>query len=287
MKDKKMLDKIYLEITNFCNLTCTFCHKTSRKPRLMNEEEFELLTDKLQGKAKFLYFHLMGEPLMHPYLPKFIKRAWDKGFLPMLTTNGTLLGKELGKRLLESLPYKISISLHAPDANPQFADESYLPRCIDFAKTASAKGCIVALRLWNLGTDADNSEIINTLRTHFPGEWEKIRGGSSLKLAPKLFLEWGEHFDWPDLAAEERPFDADAFCYGLRDHIGILVDGSVVPCCLDSDGILTLGNLFEKELDDILSSPRAMSIYDGFSHRKAAEELCRKCGYASRFSKQQ
>lgn len=279
-----MLNKIYLEITNVCNFDCTFCHKTSRKKKLMSEDEFEILTDKLQGKAKYLYFHLMGEPTLHPLLPKFIDRAKEKGFLPTITTNGSLLGDK-GDMLVEHLPYKVSISLHAPEANPSFADEKYLQNCIDFAKKASAEGCFVALRLWNLGTDCDNSAILEKLHSEFPGEWEKIRGGSSLRLASKLFLEWGEHFEWPDMSAPECDLECDMFCYGLRDQIGILVDGSCVPCCLDSDGILTLGNLFDLSLDEILSSPRAKAIYDGFTRRRATEEFCRKCGYARRFSK--
>lgn len=279
-----MLDKIYLEITNVCNFDCSFCHKTVRAKKLMSEDEFEKLTDRLQGKAKYLYFHLMGEPTLHPSLPKFIDRAREKGFLPSITTNGSLLGSK-GEILLSHLPYKVSISLHAPDANEKFADEKYLENCIDFAKKASSAGCFVALRLWNLGTDSDNSEILARLHSEFPDEWTPIRGGSSQRLATRLFLEWGQHFDWPDMNAPERDPDCDMFCYGLRDQIGVLVDGSVVPCCLDSDGILSLGNLFECELDEILSSPRARAIYDGFTRRRAVEELCRKCGYATRFSK--
>ena len=279
-----MLDKIYLEITNVCNLDCSFCHKTVREKKLMSEDEFEKLTDRLQGKAKYLYFHLMGEPTLHPSLPKFIDRAREKGFLPSITTNGSLLGSK-GEILLSHLPYKVSISLHAPDANEKFADEKYLENCIDFAKKASSAGCFVALRLWNLGTDSDNSEILARLHREFPDEWTPIRGGSSQRLATRLFLEWGQHFDWPDMNAPERDPDCDMFCYGLRDQIGVLVDGSVVPCCLDSEGILSLGNLFECELDEILSSPRARAIYDGFTRRRAVEELCRKCGYARRFSK--
>lgn len=279
-----MLDKIYLEITNVCNLDCTFCHKTAREGRLMSEEEFDTLTDKVRGRAKFLYFHLMGEPTLHPKLPKFIATASQKGFLPMLTTNGSLLMR-CGDALLENLPYKISISLHAPAANAAFSSEGYLDGCIEFARAASERGCIVALRLWNLGSGKDNSEILDRLHTAFPNEWGEVRGGSSQRLAPKLFLEWGEQFDWPDLSAPELDSDAEVFCYGLRDQIGILVDGSVVPCCLDAEGCLTLGNLFDSELDEILSSERARAIYDGFSRRCAVEELCRKCGYAQRFSK--
>ncbi len=279
-----MLDKIYLEITNVCNLDCSFCHKTSREKKLMTEDEFERLTDRLCGKTKYLYFHLMGEPTLHPSLPEFIDRAKEKGFLPMLTTNGSTLG-EKGALLLEHLPYKISISLHAPEANPRFADPSYLDNCLTFAKNASQRGCIVALRLWNLGSDADNSDILRRLHEEFPGIWTPVRGGSSEKLAPKLFLEWGERFDWPDEAIPERDENYELFCYALRDHAGILVDGTVVPCCLDADGRLSLGNLFESELEDILSSPRAKAIFDGFSHRRASESFCRKCGFAKRFSK--
>jgi len=279
-----MLDKIYLEITNVCNLDCTFCHKTARNKRLMSEDEFNILTDKLQGRAKFLYFHLMGEPTLHPLLARFINTAKSKGFLPMLTTNGSLL-QQNGTKLLENPPYKISISLHAPEANPAFVDDSYLDSCIDFAKNAAERGTIVALRLWNLGTDADNSAILDKLHAEFPQEWGDVRGGSSLRLAPKLFLEWGERFDWPDPTEDECDKDCDIFCYGLRDQIGVLCDGTVVPCCLDADGALALGNLFDIDLDDILNSPRARAIYDGFTHRRGHEQLCRKCGYARRFSK--
>lgn len=279
-----MLDKVYLEITNICNLDCSFCHKTARAKRLMSESEFEALTDKLRGKAKFLYFHLMGEPILHPLLPKFIEVAKAKGFLPMITTNGSLLG-ERGGALLEALPYKVSISLHAPEANPAFEGEGYLDACISFAKAAAERGCIVALRLWNLGSGADNSPILERLRAEFPNEWGDVRGGSSQRLSPRLFLEWGERFEWPDPSLPECGGGEGLFCYGLRDQIGVLVDGTVVPCCLDADGNLALGNLFESELDEILGSPRARNIYIGFSRHQAVEELCRRCGYAKRFTK--
>ena len=278
-----MLKKIYLEITNVCNLSCSFCHKTKRPHKLMTGDEFEILTDKLRDKAKHLYFHLMGEPTLHPLLPKFIETAKSKGFKPMLTTNGSLLGIK-GNLLLQALPYKINVSLHAPDANPTFADESYLNNCISFAKQAAEKGCIVALRLWNLGTSADNSEILKKLHESFPGEWETVRSNNGYKLAPRLFLEYGEHFEWPDYSAPEQGKESDAFCFALRDQIGVLSDGTVVPCCLDADGNLALGNLFESDLESILSSERARNIYDGFTRRRACEELCRKCGYAKRFS---
>lgn len=280
-----MIRKAYLEITNICNLSCTFCHKTARTPRSLTEAEFDTLTDRLVG-IPYLYFHLMGEPTLHPLLPRFIEIAKRKGFLPILTTNGSLLKKK-GELLLENLPHKVSISLHAPAANPAFADAAYLSTCIDFARRAAERGCIIALRLWNLGSaeEESNEPILETLHAAFPGEWTPVRRGNGFVLSEKLFLEWGEQFDWPDPAAPALPEDAPLFCHGLRDQIGILSDGTVVPCCLDADGTLALGNLFESTLDEILSSPRARSIYDGFTRRRGVEELCRRCGYARRFGR--
>ncbi len=278
-----MIRKAYLEITNICNLSCTFCHKTARPPRSLTEAEFDTLTDRLVG-IRHLYFHLMGEPTIHPLLPRFIEIAKAKGFLPMLTTNGSLLAKK-GEVLLKNLPHKISISLHAPAANAAFADPAYLTACIDFAKQAAAGGCIIALRLWNLGSaeEGSNDAILDTLHAAFPGEWAPVRRGNGFVLADKLFLEWGEQFDWPDLSAPALPEDAPLFCHGLRDQIGVHCDGTVVPCCLDADGVIALGNLFETPLAEILASPRARVIYDGFTRHRAAEELCRRCGYARRF----
>lgn len=278
-----MLKKIYLEITDVCNFSCSFCHKTSRAKRFMTEEEFDTLTDKLRGKAKYLYFHLMGEPTLHPLLPKFISIAKEKGFLPILTTNGSLLA-ERGDEIIKSGLYKVNISLHAPSANPKFSDPDYLSSCIGFSKKASGNGIITVLRLWNLGTDDDNTEIINGLRAAFEQPWTPTRVKIGYKLADKLFLEQSDRFKWPDISLPECAIDADRFCYGLRDQVGVLCDGTVVPCCLDADGQLALGDLFENELDDILVSPKAKAIYDGFSCRRAVEALCRKCGYAERFS---
>ena len=113
----------------------------------------------------------------------------------------------------------------------------------------------------------------------FPRPWAEDRCGP--RLGQKIYLEYGDKFDWPDLAAADN--GERVFCYGLRDQIGVLCDGTVVPCCLDHEGDLALGNLHETTLDAILETPRAKAIYEGFRKGKAAEELCRKCGYATRF----
>lgn len=273
--------KIYVEISNICNLSCSFCPGTKRPGRKMTAEEFATLLPKLRPYTDFLYFHLMGEPLLHPDLEGFLQLAHEFGFRVILTTNGTLLSQLQPMLLSSPALHKVNISLHAFEANDlKTPFEAYLAECIRFG--LSAKGhCLVVYRLWNQGgLEAFNERILQSLQAAFPGAWEKQRQG--IRLADRVYLEYGDKFDWPELSLPEG--DAPVFCYGLRDQLGVLCDGTVVPCCLDHEGDIALGNLFTQELEEIINSPRAKAIYDGFSKKEAAEPLCRRCGYARRFS---
>lgn len=182
-----------------------------------------------------------------------------------ITTNGTLL-PQVGEALLAAPAVrKVSISLHSLEANDSRVFSAYLGSCISFAKRAAAAGKLTELRLWNLdgslpGQNDLNAPILEELHRAFPGEWPPVREGH--KIAERTYLEFGERFEWPDLSAGER--EGDAFCYGLRDQFGVLCDGTVVPCCLDHEGDLALGNLFTQPLEEILSSPRARAIYESF-----------------------
>lgn len=281
---KRRFAKVYLEITNVCNRSCAFCPGTKRTPAFLQEAEFRTLLSRLQGFTDFLYFHLMGEPLLHPQLETYLSLAGEAGFRVILTTNGTLLPKQ--QKVLLSAPalHKVNISLHSFEANDGGSFETYLQGCIDFAK-AAAGDKLVCLRLWNLdgqaaGLNARNDEILAALHAAFPGPWTQNARGFCLTKG--VFLEWGERFEWPDTGKED--YGERCFCYGLRDQIGVLCDGTVVPCCLDAEGTLALGNLLNQPLADILETAEAKTIYDGFSARMASQELCRHCGYAQRFS---
>lgn len=276
----KRFNKIYLEISNLCNLHCSFCPGTRREKHAMTEAEFAYLLPKLRPYSDYLYFHIMGEPLLHPLLPRFLELAGDAGFRVILTTNGTLLPSR--QELLLSAPalHKVNISLHAFEANDLAVPfREYLSGCFAFGQSAQGSR-IISYRLWNNGgLNTQNEEILNTMHEFFPGEWVQERRG--IRVGQRIYLEYGDKFDWPDLSAPEG--SSRVFCYGLCDQIGILADGTVVPCCLDHEGDIPLGNLFHQELDEILASPRAVSIREGFSRSRAVETLCRKCGYARRF----
>lgn len=279
---KKRFAKGYLEITNVCNLACSFCHGTKRQARFLTVDEFVVLAGKLRPETDYLYLHVMGEPLLHPGLGEILTESAQMGFFTCLTTNGTLLGQK--RELLTAHAQnirKMSISLHSAEANGQVL-RGYLDTAVDVAAEMGARGTITVLRLWNLGVGGKaekNGEILELLHRKFPGEWTDNRGGP--KIGEGVYLEWGEKFDWPDRSADDH--GEVGYCYGLRDHVAVLCDGSVVPCCLDSDGEMTLGNLFTQDLEEILASPRAAAIRDGFAVHRAVEPLCRRCGFARRF----
>ena len=156
----------------------------------------------------------------------------------------------------------------------------YLQQIADFAQLAQQAGTIISLRLWNKGHDGGrNQQALEYLQQMIPGQWtENTRG---IRIRDGLFLEWGERFAWPDQQAPDQ--GNQVYCYGLKDHFGILCDGTVVPCCLDSDGVIGLGNVFNQPLREILDCQRAKDMLRGFQCRNATEDLCRRCGYARRF----
>lgn len=280
-----MKKKAYFEITNICNLSCSFCHLTRRPPRSVSVSEFRHVLGQLQGRVDFLYFHLMGEPLLHPDLKEFFDIAYEYGFKVIITTNGTLLDKKGDILLRAPSLYKVSISLHAYEANQMnMSIDEYLQSCFAFADRASERGILSVFRLWNKnGKETLNEHILFRMHEYF----DKDNVGfsecySGYKIRDRVFLEWGEKFDWPDKSAEY--ISDNISCYGMRDQFGILSDGTVVPCCLDAEGEIALGNIFTTPIADILSCQRAQNIKHAFEQRRAVEPLCQSCGYAHKKS---
>ncbi len=273
-----MFKKAYVEITNICNLSCDFCHGTKRTPHRLTAAEFNCIVQRLRGHTEYVYLHILGEPLTHPELGEIMVAVAKGGMKCCITTNGTLL-RDCEQVLLAAPLHKLSVSLHSFEVNGGDL-QSYLQSVCEVCKRLAESGTICALRLWNSGgAETLNGEILSFLREFFGSDWQKNRDG--YKLGRNLYLENAAKFDWPDIEAGERNVQ---FCQGLRDQIGILCDGTVVPCCLDADGSIPLGNIFEQTLDEILGSERAKAIYDGFSNRAPSEALCRRCGFAERFS---
>lgn len=296
----KKFKKVYIEITNCCNLQCDFCPQTLRTPTFMKKEFFEEILEQIMGYTEHVYLHVKGEPLLHPELLSFIELCAAYNYHVNLTTNGTLLKKAEDELLLKPALRQVNISLHSFDANAyKKTIDDYLGDIFSFAKKAVAAGRpLISLRLWNLEEEKmraiaaqdttqleKNRHILEKIEKAFSLPYrieETLLPGRGIRLAPTLFLHQAARFQWPDI---DLPIiNETGFCYGLRDQIGILADGTVVPCCLDGEGKAPLGNLHDSTFEDIVEGPRAKAIYEGFSGRKAVEGLCKRCGYRQRFN---
>lgn len=290
----KKLKKVYLEITSVCNLACHFCPQTKRQANFISIENFTKTLDQIKPYTDFIYLHVKGEPLLHPKIDQLLDISHEKGFQVNITTNGTLITKNREKLLGKPALRQMNFSLHSFDGHEGSTDkQGYIENILSFTREVGRdQNIFISYRLWNLDTDnitnlqkMKNREILEMIEKEFDLPFqieEKIAPGSGIKLADRIYLNQDHEFQWPSLCAKED--DGKGFCYALRTHAAILVDGTVVPCCLDGEGVINLGNIHQTSFDEIMHGERATRLFDGFSRREAVEELCRKCGYRQRFN---
>lgn len=285
---------MYVEITSICNLACSFCPPTSRKASFIKKEQFEYILEQIRPHAKYIYLHVKGEPLLHPHIDQLLEISHEKGFKVNITTNGTLITKNREKLLGKKALRQINFSLHSFDGNEGSENrEKYLGDILSFVREASKEKVIISFRLWNLDRDNQkneeknrNRETLEILEKEFNLDYkieERVQPGKGIQVAERIYINQDHEFEWPSLHAPED--DGRGFCYGLRTQAAILVDGAVVPCCLDGEGVMKLGNIYKTSFSEIIEGKRATQIFDGFSRREAVEEMCRKCGYRKKFGK--
>jgi MoaA/NifB/PqqE/SkfB family radical SAM enzyme len=294
----RQFKRVYIEITNKCNASCRFCPKTSRAPGFMGKDLFSKILNEIEGYSEHLYFHVMGEPLLHPDIGLFLDLCGKKGFKVHITTNGTLIKQT--KHVLLSKPCirAMNFSLQVLDESTPIKDvDEYLDEVLAFIDDLGKNpGLICCLRLWNLENrrihahagaareETRNRYIFKRIEKFF-GLARRIEeipsAGNGICLRGKIYLSQRSVFDWPDKRMPDM--GGEGFCLGLRQQVAILVDGTVVPCCLDNDGLIDLGNINTHSFKQIIEGKRAIDIYNGFSERKAVEALCRKCGFRKRF----
>ena len=288
----KTFKKVYVEIISVCNLACSFCPPTNRTKGIIKVEDFKRILDQLKPHTKYIYLHVKGEPLMHPRIDQLLNAAHEKGFKVNITTNGTLIKKNKDKLLGKPALRQINFSLHSFDGHEGSENrEKYLGDILEFVREAKEQGILISYRLWNLqrGQSTDlarrrNRETLDIIEKEYNLDYkieEKVVPGGGVKVAHNVYLNQDHEFRWPSLLAPED--EGKGFCHALRSHAAILVDGTVVPCCLDGDGIIKLGNVNEQSFSEIVEGERANRIVDGFSNRVAVEELCRKCGFRQKF----
>ena len=290
---KKRFQKIYIEIINRCNLSCSFCPTSDRPARMMSVDEFAKIAAQVTPFTDYICLHVKGEPLMHPWLGDILAIAHQNGLKVNLTTNALLLPEKHHLLLGETAPRQISLSLHSFDANTMHTRDfrSYLENAIDFARTFTmTTPGYISFRLWNLDGTAKadqrlrNQFILEALEQAYhlaqpiDAYVGKVHGNT---IAPHTYVNFDQLFEWPDEHASDYGFNGT--CHGLRHQLAILADGQVVPCCLDHNGHLALGNIFIESLDTILRKEKSLRIIEDFRSHHIHENLCRRCGYRTRF----
>lgn len=274
------LKRIYIEITNSCNLSCAFCAGTKRQRAFMSTEAFSYILKEIKAFTNYIYLHVMGEPLLHPQLKELLALAQKMGFFVTLTTNGTLLPKQID--VLSAHIHQCNISLHSFDENSGAHQQNYLQDCISCADYLAAHDTYISYRLWN-GQNGHLNEkdqrMAEQLANHYHVALQKI---PKQKLTSRRFLHMENTFVWPSM---DLPIQGNCgTCYGLRSHCAILCDGSVVPCCLDGEGVINLGNIFTTPFAQLMEQRRTIAIRQGFQNGRVVEPLCQRCLYRLRFS---
>ncbi len=261
--------KIYIETTNLCNLNCDFCIKNRRKKEIMTIQNFKIILSKIKNYTNYIYLHILGEPLLNPKLNEFILLASNEGFNINITTNGYLIDKIKDNKNIR----QVNISLHSFDVKYNVELKKYLNNIFDSVEELIKNDTYISLRLWVKNKYSE--DIINEVNSYY-----KVNITKNNKIKENLFFNFEKQFIWPDL--NNSYYNESGKCYGLTDHIGILVDGTIVPCCLDTLGIINLGNIFKEEIDEILNKKTVIKMIEGFKNNKKEMELCKHCNFLER-----
>jgi radical SAM protein with 4Fe4S-binding SPASM domain len=286
-----IFERIHIEITNSCNLQCSFCPEVERDKFELTPKDFQHLVEKSKPYAERVCLHLMGEPLTHTHFDQMLKVCDEADIAVQLTTNGMLTHK-WEKELLQSTSLKqINFSLQSfKDNFPEASGKVYLKKVLEFAKKIEQErpDIYINYRLWNLGDMSayENDFLLKDIEEFYHinfQEFKDVREKKSHLIKQKTYLHLDTRFDWPSLKFPHQ--NNIGFCYGLKNHLGILVDGTVVPCCLDKEGYIRLGNLFSTDLPTILQTEKARNLRVGFERGERKEELCQKCSFINRFQK--
>lgn len=286
----KRFKKVYIEISNVCNLQCSFCPEVIRGKEFMKPDMFQKVVTAVAPLTEEVCFHLMGEPLLHPQFDAYVRFCETLGLPVNVTTNGLLLSDDRIPALINPIMKQINFSLQSFEDNFPDKDNSlYLQRTLDFTKRALRErpNLYINYRLWNVGAkgyQTSNDSLLDKISQGLGVDFRRetdVRRKKSIRIKGRLSLHFDSRFEWPD---PRHPIRSDrGFCYGLSSHIGILTDGTVVPCCLDKEGIISLGSCGIQTIDDILQSARAIAMQKGFQAGILVEDLCQKCTFIARF----
>ena len=277
-----MFKKIYIEITNICNLKCKFCPETNRKKEFISVENFEEVIKKIHKHTNLVCLHVKGEPLLHTNLEDIFKILERYNLQANITTNGTLIKEKLEIIRKSKAVRQINFSIHSIMQNDRF-DKQYLKDI--FESVEKLENIIVSYRLWNLQTIKENdinNEIIKEIEKHYNIQnlKQQLMENEFLKVKENVFINQDTEFVWPNI--NNKKIIEKGRCLALKEQVAILVDGTVVPCCLDNNGDIPLGNILRETLEEIFNKPKSVAIKKNFENGLITCKLCKTCGFLER-----
>jgi len=284
--NKKRFWKIYIEITNVCNLRCRFCPEIKREKEFITIAKFEKIVKQIKDYTDLIALHVKGEPLLHPKLKEILLICEQNKIAVNITTNATLLSKNLNTIIKSKAVRQLNLSIHSVYENSNISLPNYMDEILKSIRVIKEKTDIyVSYRLWNIESllkNQKNKEIFDILKDEYKIEnlLELAKKDKFVQLDNKIYLNQDFEFVWPNING--KIISETGTCYGARNQIAILVNGDVVPCCLDQEGDILLGNIFEKNIEEILNNDRTRKIIKGFEENKLLESLCQKCGFRDR-----
>lgn len=274
-----MFKKIYIEITNICNLKCKFCPETTRNKQFMSLENFEKIVKSIHKHTKLVCLHVKGEPLLHKQLEYILKILEKYNLKANITTNGTLIKEKLEIIKDSKAIRQINFSIHSLAQNENL-DKQYLQDIFESAD--KLENIIISYRLWNLQNIKENNvnqNIIKAVENYYNIQnlKQQLIENDFLKLKENMFINQDIEFTWPNI--KNNTIIEKGKCLALKEQVAILVDGTVVPCCLDNNGDIPLGNILEESMENILTKPRSMIIKKNFENGIITCNLCKTCGF--------
>lgn len=287
--------KIYIEISNICNLQCSFCPIVERDKAIMSVELFDKVIKEVSPFTNEISLHLMGEPLAHPQFSEILKiterNFFETGVQINLTTNGILLNKYKAELLKNKSLRQMNFSINSFKDNFKDRDiNPYLEDILNFTQQVQdeREDFYINFRLWNIKSHNQqedvNLPIIKKMSSFFNVELnDDIDVGNikSKRIFKKVYFHFDSRFEWP---SKLNPIISEVgSCHGLSGHIGIHANGIVVPCCLDKEALIDLGTLQTETLSTILMGKKAQAIKNGFRQKKLVDDLCQRCTYIKRF----
>ncbi len=274
--------KVYIEITNACNLNCSFCIKDNRIKKSMSVYEFENILKKIDSYTDYIYLHVKGEPLIHNNLDEILSLTSKYNKYVNITTNGVFLKDKVDILKKYKNIRQINISLHSENNKTNYIED--IMEAVD-----NLKNIFIVYRFWTLKDNKLDTKMLEYLdkikEKYFITDevYNTIIKGNNVKINNNIYINKDKEFEWPSLSNDY--YNERGFCYGLKNQIGILVDGTITVCCLDSFGVSNLGNIFVDDIETIMNSEKVENIIKGFNDRKVYLDICRHCSYKERFNK--